>query len=201
MKKSLSLLLCRILCIVLCACAAGCADSDRNSGAVDHMTDTTAYITTDPPIDTSHITEASTLSPEDTVFPDVQMMLLDGRMVFLSDFRQKKVILNFWATWCPPCVGEMPAFQRLTEEYPDQLVILAINCSESAEAVQAFVDRNGYTFPVVLDISGRIQAVIGGVPSIPVTIILDEEGHIISSTVGAYDAETMYQIYKEKLGF
>ncbi len=131
---------------------------------------------------------------------DFEMTFLDGRTASLKEYRGKKILLNFWATWCGPCVGEMPAFQRLSEEYPEKLVILAVNCGENQSTVQQFVESNQYSFPVVLDKDGAIQDIFGGMSSIPVTVIIDEEGGIISKKTGAADADTMYQTYKEELG-
>ncbi len=132
--------------------------------------------------------------------PNFEMTLLNGETADLEDYRGKTVLLNFWATWCGPCVGEMPAFQSLTEDYPDDLVILAVNCSEDADTVQEFIDNNSYTFPVILDEDGTIQAMFGGITSIPMTIVLDEEGYVINQHLGAADADTMYEAYKEELG-
>lgn len=131
--------------------------------------------------------------------PDFEMTMLSDETASLSDFQGKKVLLNFWATWCGPCVGEMPAFQRLSEEYPDELVILAVNCGEDEKTVRRFAEDNGYTFPIVLDADGVIQALFGGVTSLPATVILDEEGYAVTARTGAADADTMYELYKTEL--
>ncbi len=133
--------------------------------------------------------------------PNFEMTLWDGGTMSLEDCLGKKVLLNFWATWCGPCVGEMPAFQRLAEEYPEELVILAVNCSEDQAIVQKFVEDNSYTFPIALDVDGEIQAIFGGITSIPMTVIMDEEGYVVTTSTGAADADTMYEAYKEALGF
>lgn len=132
--------------------------------------------------------------------PDFEMTFLDGETLSFEEYRGKKVLLNFWATWCGPCVGEMPAFQKLADEYPDELVILAVNCSEDQGTVQKFIQSKGYTFPVVLDTDSAIQAMFGGITSIPLTVIIDEEGYIVTASAGAADADTMYELYKEELG-
>lgn len=132
--------------------------------------------------------------------PDFEMTFLDGETLSFEEYRGKKVLLNFWATWCGPCVGEMPAFQKLADEYPEELVILAVNCSEDQRTVQKFVQSKGYTFPVILDTDGAIQAMFGGITSIPLTVIIDEEGYIVTASKGAVDADTMYGVYKEALG-
>ena len=129
----------------------------------------------------------------------LEVTLLSGKTVKLSDYRGKRVLLNFWATWCGPCVQEMPAFQRLSEDYPDDVVILAVNCGESKEEVESFVQKNGYTFPIALDENLEASNLYPAT-SIPLTLIVDEEGDIVYSSYGASDADTMYAHYKEELG-
>lgn len=132
--------------------------------------------------------------------PDFEMALSDGGTLSFEECRGKKVLLNFWATWCGPCVGEMPALQKLADEYPDELVILAVNCSEDKGTVQKFIKNNGYTFPIVLDTDGAIQFMFGGITSLPTTFIIDEDGYIVAAGSGASDADSMYKVYKEALG-
>ena len=122
--------------------------------------------------------------------PDFTAELIDGSSLALSDLKGKPVIINFWATWCGPCVREMPAFERLKEDFGDEIGIIAVNCGDDADTVKDFVDENGYTFPVALDPSN----------SIPYTVVLDANGKITHVSTGAYDADTMYDRYKEALG-
>lgn len=130
--------------------------------------------------------------------PDFSATLLDGSVVNLSDYQGAPVILNFWATWCGPCCSEMPAFQQLTNEYGAGLTILAVNCGESATAVQSFVSANGYTFPIALDTNYAINSLYP-TNGIPYTIVIDEYGVIRHITVGASTADVMYNHYKECL--
>jgi len=173
------------------------AESDSSSG-------TGEATQSDSPSEGASAQASDNASAADTEaliqLPNFEMTLLNGETAALEDYRGKAVLLNFWATWCGPCVGEMPAFQSLTEDYPDDLVILAVNCSEDADTVQEFIDNNSYTFPVILDEDGTIQAMFGGITSIPMTIVLDAEGYVINQHLGAADADTMYETYKEELG-
>lgn len=188
-KGAIILLLC-VLLISSAGCAApgrGNADRGAEGGSLNDSADTDGSQGEDADADRIKV-------------PDFEMTLTDGSSMSFEECRGKKVLLNFWATWCGPCVGEMPAFQKLAEEYAEELVILAVNCSEDQGTVQKFVEKNEYTFPVVLDTDGAIQFMFGGITSIPLTVIIDEEGYIVTASAGAADADTMYKEYKEALG-
>ena len=131
--------------------------------------------------------------------PDFTAELIDGSSISLSDLKGKPVIINFWATWCGPCVREMPAFERLKEDFGDEIGIIAVNCGDDADTVKDFVDEYGYTFPVVLDEDYEVTMLYPS-NSIPYTVVLDANGKITHVSTGAYDADTMYGRYKEALG-
>ncbi len=117
--------------------------------------------------------------------PDFTVQTLDGKYVSLSDFRGKTVLLNFWATWCPPCRSEMPDMEKVYRERLDKdVVILAVDVQEAAVPVQAFVDRFGITFPILMDVSGDI-AKLYGVQSLPTSYFIDKQGRITSFSLGA----------------
>ncbi len=84
--------------------------------------------------------------------PAFEAQTLDGATVRLDDLRGQAVVLNLWATWCPPCRAEMPALERISARYADAgLVVLALNQGEDAETVRAFVEEHALTFPIALD--------------------------------------------------
>lgn len=143
--------------------------------------------------------ELPTAVEEGCLAPDIELHYLDGSSAELSDYRGKAVLLNLWATWCGPCVGEMPAFPRLQEEFGDQLQIIAVNCGDSADTVEQFAKENGYTFPIALDEEYEIMMNTYRTSSIPYTVIIDETGIIRHIGVGAQDADTMFQQYKEAI--
>ncbi|MBY0120524.1 redoxin domain-containing protein [Bacillus sp. S/N-304-OC-R1] len=108
--------------------------------------------------------------------PDFELKDLDGKAVRLSDFKGKKVMLNFWATWCPPCKAEMPAMQKFFEESGDEIVILAVNI-DPENNVAGFVKQMGVQFPVLLDKNEQVNSKYK-ILSIPTTFFIDENGII-----------------------
>ncbi|OAZ59853.1 TlpA family protein disulfide reductase [Bacillus siamensis] len=127
--------------------------------------------------------------------PDFTLDTLSGKSSSLSDYKGKKVLLNFWATWCKPCRMEMPDMQELQKEYPD-IAVVAVNFTSSEkniQAVKSFADTYQLTFPILIDKSG-----INGdfnVLSYPTSYILDEKGTIQHIRVGTMTKKEM----KEKL--
>jgi len=125
--------------------------------------------------------------------PDFSVALVSGKTVKLSDFRGKVVFINFWASWCGPCVNEMPDIQKLSDAFPDDLVVLAINCSEKKDKVEKFISDNGYTFNVGLDEDGAIQDKYPTM-GIPYTLIIDAKGIISTTHLGA--SGDMFSVYE-----
>jgi len=130
------------------------------------------------------------LEPEEFTLP-----LLDGSSASLSSLKKGKVvILNFWATWCPPCRAEMPSMETLYNRYKDKgLEILAVDIGENAQTVRQFIQRNNYTFPILLD-TARQTSSIYGIEAIPTTFIISREGKIIGRVVGSIKWDTA-QVY------
>lgn len=104
---------------------------------------------------------------------------LDGRAVTLSDFAGQPVLVNFWATWCPPCRLEMPEFERAFQAHQeDGLVILAINEYEDAETVRSFFsDEMGFSYTALLDADGEVGKAYGAV-GLPASFFVSPEGEI-----------------------
>lgn len=130
--------------------------------------------------------------------PDFTTTLMDGSSFTLSEQQGKVVLLNFWATWCGPCVGEMPAFTRLVDTYGDQLSLLAVNSREDEQTVRDFLDEHGYTFPVALDPDlavGELYPTEG----IPYTVIIAPDGTVASIQLGASGADAMFDHYCQEI--
>jgi peroxiredoxin len=130
--------------------------------------------------------EFSTVPYEvDYAAPETSLNDLEGTPVNLSDLRGRVVLVNHWATWCPPCRQEMPGLQDYYEAHKDQgFVTLAINQGETAETVRSFVQDYGLTFPVWLDPSQKSLAAFGydGLPS---SYVMDESGTVRLAWIGA----------------
>jgi cytochrome c-type biogenesis protein len=120
------------------------------------------------------------------IAPDFTVKLVSGEEVSLSSLRGKVVLLNFWATWCAPCVKEMPDFQILADDYDaDQFTVLAVNYLEDAETITTFAEKVDLKFPLALDLDGRISRQFQ-VISYPVSYVIGRDGKILGVQVGAF---------------
>lgn len=129
--------------------------------------------------------------------PDFTAEVNDGSTFILSEQDGKVILLNFWATWCGPCVAEMPAFEQLYEEYDkEEVAILAINCMEEKSTVDQFVSDSEYTFPIAYDETGEISQKYP-TNGIPYTLVIGKDGTVKKTYLGARDAQTQYQEYKK----
>jgi cytochrome c biogenesis protein CcmG, thiol:disulfide interchange protein DsbE len=124
---------------------------------------------------------------------DFQLPAVDGSQVHLSDLRGKVVLLNFWATWCPPCEAEMPDLNALHERYgvEHDFVVLGLNMQESQAVVSVFADQYGLSFPLLLDLDGAVSARGYGIRSMPTSIIVDREGRIRDRWTGQISKSSM----------
>jgi peroxiredoxin len=120
---------------------------------------------------------------------DFRLQNLAGQWVSLASFRGKIVLLNFWATWCGACRGEMPSLEKLYKDLGryDDFVILAVSLDQQGrDTVVPFMQKNGYEFTVLLDPETRVGGLYG-VSGLPTTFIIGRTGHILWSCVGGFD--------------
>lgn len=122
--------------------------------------------------------------------PTLALMDLDGRRIQLKDYRGQVVLINFWATWCPPCVEEIPSLNRLGERYRDRpLALLSVDFQEPAEKIRDFARRVPVGFPVMLDRDGR-ASLDWQVFSFPSSFVIDRQGRIRFALNKAIDWDT-----------
>ncbi len=120
--------------------------------------------------------------------PEFRLPTPDGRLVGLTDYRGKVVMVHFWATWCPPCVEEIPALERLYDMFKGRdFEILAVNIDEgSVGVVTSFLQKNGVSFPVLLD-PQRAVPTLYGTFKFPESYIVDRQGVVRDKIIGPLD--------------
>jgi peroxiredoxin len=131
--------------------------------------------------------------------PDFTLEALDGSKVALRDYRGKVVLINFWATWCPPCRAEIPEIEAAFEaRQADGFEVLGINVEESRETIAPFVDEFEMSYPVLLDESGRLLQTYRAM-GLPMSVIVDQDGVIQARHVGFLTAADLDRYLGELL--
>lgn len=170
-----------VLLILVMMLVSACAkDNDKISKAVEGATDN---------IDN----ENSNRKP--VMAPNFELKDMEGNNLKLSDFTGKKVMLNFWAEWCPFCVQEMPDLMKLQKKHENDLVIIFINVGDSEDVVKKFIEDKDFYGTVVLDLKKEV-ADIYGVNNLPTTFAINEKGEMITYWKGMMEYDTMEQMYK-----
>lgn len=112
--------------------------------------------------------------------------LLDvkGNEIDFNSFRDQVIVINFWATWCPPCVAEMPAFEKLYQDYKENVVFLFV-ANDDPKRVEKFISKKGYSHPVYYQLTKAPKDLSSN--SLPTTYIINKQGEIVVNKVGAAD--------------
>jgi peroxiredoxin len=129
---------------------------------------------------------------------EIHLKDIFGNTVSLSAFRGKIVFLNFWATWCPTCVVEMPSMEKLHRRFKNQdFVMIAVNMQESETQVKSFFEKLQLSFTALLDSSGEVAAGLA-VNALPTTYFLDKEGRIMGVALGPreWDNQASIELFK-----
>ena len=132
--------------------------------------------------------------------PPIDAVDLDGRRWTLADGEGRLVWINFWATWCPPCLTEMPMMQRLQERYGDRILILGVDFGEDRGTVADFVERYGITYPILLDPSLENFYRWSPTFGLPKHYFVDENGVVLREISGELPPEAMLETLDELLG-
>lgn len=124
--------------------------------------------------------------------PDFELTTLKGETFRLSENRGKVVFINIWATWCPPCVSEMPEIEKLANAHADELVVLGVSVDDRVSTVEEFLAEKGYTYTIAMDdanytVANRLFPTY----AIPNSIFIDPKGVVTSIEAGAASYATM----------
>ena len=121
------------------------------------------------------------------------LAVLGGKRTAFGEFRGKPVLLNFWATWCGPCVREMPMLDRTAAEFAARGFAVVGIAEDDPDAVRAFVERAGVRYPILLDDSfGALSASLGNSRHVlPFSVLVDRDGKILDTHAGSFDRDTL----------
>lgn len=196
-----------IVCLLLVtALLAACGQQDSlQDSAITIPNRPTEPITTEPditepataePETTQPVTTEPTIESDRQLAPDFTVYDPTGKPVKLSDLRGKPVVLNFWASWCGPCKGEMPDFQKLYEELGDQVQFVMVNLStawgDTKADAENLLKTQGFSFPVYYDTDGVLTQLYG-ITGIPATLFVDENGGVATGWSGMLTEELIRQ--------
>lgn len=199
MKKNKTFILLAVLLVILIGGAGFFYNKLSSAYKTDTLTETSQAAENETD---SEETEDSQTSSEETdsgenaaeTAPDFTMTNASGEEVKLSDFFDKPVVLNFWASWCGPCKSEMPHFEDAYQKYGEDINFVIVNLTDGAretvENASDFIEEQGYTFPLYFDTNTE-GAMTYGTYSIPVTYFIGADGVPVAQANGALDAATL----------
>lgn len=199
MKKNKTFILLAVLLVILIGGAGFFYNKLSSSYKTDALTETSQAAENETD---SEETEDSQTSSEETdsgenaaeTAPDFTMTNASGEEIKLSDFFDKPVVLNFWASWCGPCKSEMPHFEDAYQKYGEDINFVIVNLTdgtrETVENASDFIEEQGYTFPLYFDTNTE-GAMTYGTYSIPVTYFIGADGVPVAQANGALDAATL----------
>jgi thiol-disulfide isomerase/thioredoxin len=132
--------------------------------------------------------------------PPLQVKDILGNAVTKADWTGKVVLVNFWATWCPPCREEIPELIELKRQYGDRLQIIGISEDEDPPAkVLKFAQQKGMSYPIIMS-TPQLIAAFGGVPALPTSFLIDTQGRVVTKHTGLYPIESYHREIRSLLG-
>lgn len=163
-------------------------DADTNTDTnTDTTTDTDTNTDTITDTDTNTDTESETDDTEKVYAPNINLLDYNGNQVTLESFRGKVVVLNFWASWCPPCKAEMPDFETAYQKYGNDVEFVMVSHlawgSDTIESAKSFYNSSGYTFPIYFDYQFEGYYAYD-LQSIPRTVIINSDGTVCAYYTG-----------------
>jgi peroxiredoxin len=145
----------------------------------------------------SQANSSKTNSFANNLAPDFNLPLLTGRVVKLSDYRGKPLVLNFWASWCPACREEGPTLGKVSQAYEGKVQFLGVIVQDSKEKAEAFMKESNISYDNVIDNGTAVQ--LYKVTGIPQTFFIDRKGRIVGHWIGAITEDKLVQYIKQLL--
>ncbi|WP_440119413.1 TlpA family protein disulfide reductase [Paenibacillus sp. QZ-Y1] len=127
-----------------------------------------------------------------TEAPDFTAVNSAGEQITLSDYRGKVVMINFWASWCTPCVREMPLVHQMAEAHQNDVETLFVNVGEAKGTIREFMNIQQFDFPVIIDVTGKISGMYR-ITGLPATMVIDKEGVFRHILLGELTEDTPLQ--------
>jgi thiol-disulfide isomerase/thioredoxin len=131
--------------------------------------------------------------------PRVELPGLRGGRVRLADLRGRPAVVNFWASWCPPCLAEMPEFERVHRRLGDRVAFLGVNQRDQAQAAEQLARSTGVTYPLAVDSAGRSFDAFGGL-GMPTTVLIRADGTVADVFAGQLDETLLAERIRRVLG-
>ena len=142
---------------------------------------------------------AANLSANGKKAPDFSLKTVDGKIVQLSDFKGKVVVVNFWGTRCPPCRGEIPDFVKIYDTYKGKgLVIIGIELQSPPAQIKGFIKKYQITYPIVTG-NRKVVSQYGGIRFIPTTFFINRKGDIAEKRIGFLQKDVFEKLIKDLL--
>ena len=191
MKKEFKLILLLLSLVIIIGAAFLLYDRYADSVLGDNLAVTESTVSKE---ENNSNSESNATSEEVPLAPDFTVYDINGNKIKLSDFIGKKVIVNFWASWCGPCKYEMPDFQKAYEKYGNNIVFMMVNMTdgsrETVDSAKSFIDKSGYTFPIYFD-KDESALYAYFVYSIPATYFISSDGTLMAYARGMINEEAL----------
>ncbi len=143
------------------------------------------------------VNEDDSQKDTDYTAPDFTVYDTDGNAVKLSDMKGKPVVVNFWASWCPPCKAELPDFEETYKKHGEEVVFMMVNMTDGAQetvsVARSYLESTDFTFPIYFD-TDLSAAYTYGVTSIPMTLFINADGEFVTYARGQIDSEILEKV-------
>ena len=201
MKKGKSILILAGLLVILLGGGAFAYQTLSKNTTAESVPEVSPMPETFKNTENSEISESESISNVQSA-PDFTFLNAEGEEVRIADLTGKPILINFWATWCPPCKAELPYFEKAYTEYGEEIQFLMMNVTDgvrdTVDSAKQFQEENGYQFPLYFDTKGE-GAKAYTLMSIPLTVFINAEGELTYQHIGAMTEEDLFSMLERQL--